>query len=223
MVHQYKLIYYNGRGRGEPARLLFEYAGVKYEDHRVEDETWPTVKPSMPFGQLPVLEIDGKVMIAQSKAIYRFLGNEFNLVPKDHIEAARADMLVDANDDVKERYTPWYYEEDPAKKEEIWKKLETEHIAPFLDRYEKFLTSTGTGYFVNKTITWADIFLFNFFSRCKIQEPTFVQKSSQIDGIHWEDRQGTQDQGLVGETSTNWILKFLWSACWVYSTWIMSK
>jgi len=180
MVHQYKLTYFNGRGRGEPARLLFEYAGVKYEDRRVEHATWPTVKPSTPFGQLPILEIDGKVTIGQSKTIYRYLGKEFNLVPNDHIEAARADMLVDANDDVTRHYDPWWYEQDPAKKQEIWKKLETEHIAPFLDRYEKFLTSTGTGYFVNKTITWADIFLFDYFHDTKSKSPHLFKSHPKL-------------------------------------------
>jgi len=180
MVHQYKLTYFNGRGRGEPARLLFEYAGVKYEDNRIEDAIWPALKPSTPFGQLPVLEIDGKVMIAQAKAICRYLGHEFNLVPKDHIEAARADMLVDGNGDVTTHYDLWYYEEDPVKKPEVWKKLETEHIVPFADRCEKFLTSTGTGYFVNKTITWADIFLFDFYHDAKSKTPHLFKSHPKL-------------------------------------------
>jgi hypothetical protein len=33
----------------------------------------------MPFGQLPVLQIDGSVKIAQSMAIARFLAREFSL------------------------------------------------------------------------------------------------------------------------------------------------
>jgi len=180
MVHQYKLTYFNGRGRGEAARLLFEYAGVKYEDNRVEGAAWAALKPSTPFGQVPILEIDGKTTIAQSKAIFRYLGNEFNLVPKDHIEAARADMLVDGYDDVMKNFVPWFMEKDPAKKQEIWKKLETEHIAPFLDRYEKFLASTGTGYFINKTITWADIFLFDVFHNTKTKSPHLFESHPKL-------------------------------------------
>ena len=44
-----KLIYFNGRGRGEPARLILAQAGVEYEDERIEFEDWPALKPSKMF------------------------------------------------------------------------------------------------------------------------------------------------------------------------------
>jgi glutathione S-transferase len=168
MVHQYKLIYFNGRGRAEPARLIFAYAGVNYNDHRLEGAEWPALKSKTPFGQLPILDIDnGKVVLSQSKAIARYLGNEFNLVPKDHIQAAKADMYVDGYDDVQKHFVPWFQEKDPAKKKELWQKLETEHIAPFLKMYEKFLVDNGTGYFVSNSVTWADLFLFDALHKTK--------------------------------------------------------
>jgi glutathione S-transferase len=179
MVHQYKLNYFNGRGRGEPARLLFAYADVKYEDHRVEDEgpAWDALKPKMPFKQLPALEIDGgKVIIAQSKAIYRYLAKEFNLVPKDHIQAARADMLVDGQEDVATHYGSWFWDQ----KQELPKKLETEHIAPFLALYEKFLTTNGTGYFVTDSITWADIYLYDVFFNLKNKCPRLFDGHAKL-------------------------------------------
>jgi len=181
MVHQYKLIYFNGRGRAEPARLIFAYAGQNYDDHRMEGAEWPTLKPKTPFGQVPVLDIDnGKVMLSQSKAIARYLGNEFNLVPKDHIQSAKADMYIDGIDDVQKHFVPWFMEKDPAKKNEIWKQLETDHIAPFLKLYEKFLTDNGTGYFVSNSITWADIFLFDLFHNFKNKSPHLFDGHSKL-------------------------------------------
>jgi len=172
MVHQYKLVYFNGRGRAEPARLIFAYAGQKYEDKRLQPADWAALKPKTPFGQLPLLDIDnGKVVLSQSKAIARYLGNEFNLVPKDHIQAAKGDMLVDGLDDLMGKFGPWFREQDPAKKKELWTKLETDEIVPFLKLYEKLLAEGGTTYFTSNNITWADLALFNYIQSTQAKSP----------------------------------------------------
>ena len=44
---QYKLIYFNARGRGELSRLILHYAGVEFEDYRFEMKEWPSIKPSI--------------------------------------------------------------------------------------------------------------------------------------------------------------------------------
>ena len=41
-----KLIYFNGRGKGEAARLILAQANVDYEDVRIEFPDWPALKPS---------------------------------------------------------------------------------------------------------------------------------------------------------------------------------
>ena len=48
---QYKLTYFNIRGRAEVPRLIFAHAGVEYEDHRIKGEEWQALKPS----EYPVL------------------------------------------------------------------------------------------------------------------------------------------------------------------------
>jgi glutathione S-transferase len=42
---QYKLVYFNGRGRAETLRYMLAYAGVEFEDARVTHQYWPTIKP----------------------------------------------------------------------------------------------------------------------------------------------------------------------------------
>ena len=62
--------------------MLFAAAGAKYDDCRLPSAyagtpgnqsllKWPDFKPHVPYGQLPVLEVNG-VFIAQSAAIARF-------------------------------------------------------------------------------------------------------------------------------------------------------
>jgi len=39
-MSSYKLYYFNARAGGEPIRIIFAQAGVKYEDVRFEREEW---------------------------------------------------------------------------------------------------------------------------------------------------------------------------------------
>ena len=59
----------------------------------------PSLKPSLPFGQLPVLEIDG-VTIGQSMAIARFLANEYGIAGSSNLVKAQVDEVVDVINDV---------------------------------------------------------------------------------------------------------------------------
>ncbi|XP_025146190.1 hematopoietic prostaglandin D synthase isoform X2 [Bubalus bubalis] len=43
----YKLIYFNMRGRAEIIRYIFAYLDIKYEDHRIEQADWPEIKSNL--------------------------------------------------------------------------------------------------------------------------------------------------------------------------------
>ena len=69
---EYKLYYFDIRGRAEIIRLLFATAGKKYEDVRFPMDKWPEYKSKSLFGQAPFIEIieGGKSFtMAQSIAI----------------------------------------------------------------------------------------------------------------------------------------------------------
>ena len=77
---QYKLLYFNGRGRAEYLRLIFAAANQKYEDARIEMSECPKYKASTPFEQIPILEIrDGAnlTVLSQSNAIGEYLFKKF--------------------------------------------------------------------------------------------------------------------------------------------------
>lgn len=54
----------------------------------------------MPYGMLPVLEINGKT-IAQSNAVARYLARKYGLAGKDEWESMICDVLVDTLSDLK--------------------------------------------------------------------------------------------------------------------------
>lgn len=61
---EYKLYYFNFKGRAETIRLLFAAAGQKYEDIRFEHDNWPEFKAKSPFGECPYLEVvDGSNVV----------------------------------------------------------------------------------------------------------------------------------------------------------------
>ena len=54
----------------------------------------------MPFGQVPVLEVDGK-KVCQSVAISRYLAKQFGIAGKNDWEALEIDVTVDTIHDLR--------------------------------------------------------------------------------------------------------------------------
>jgi len=155
MAHKYKLTYFNFHGRGECARMLFALAGVEYEDHRIEwaGDAWKEFKPKTPFGQLPLLEVDGKVF-CQSVAIARYLGNKFGFTGKTDLDKLQADMIVDCIVDLCNQLGAIGEERDETKKQELWKAFEPK-LDKHLENLEMMLAANngGNGFFVGDSIT----------------------------------------------------------------------
>ena len=82
-----KLTYFDIEGAAEPVRLALALAGQEYEDERINFPDWAGLKPKMPHGQLPVMQIDGGDMKTQSGAMIRWVGHECSktLYPLDKI------------------------------------------------------------------------------------------------------------------------------------------
>ncbi|CAL8110920.1 unnamed protein product [Orchesella dallaii] len=158
MAPQYKLRYFNMRAAAEPIRLIFAHANVEYEDIRVAREDWPELKPSMPWGQMPVLEIDG-VYLAQSVAICRYLARKYNLIGETELDAAKCDEYVDAIMDMRQDAGKFFREQDAAKKEELKQQIVGETVPKYLEKFNKILTQSDSGFLVGKKLTYADIFV----------------------------------------------------------------
>merc|ERR550534_739627 len=92
------------------------------------------MKSRTPFGQVPVLEVDG-VQLAQSQAIGRYLAGRHS-----------------------------YTEKDPEKQKEFNAKYVNDILGPHIKKLEETLAKNGSGYLVGSDITWADLAYFNFFT-----------------------------------------------------------
>jgi len=158
----YKLTYFNVRARAEVIRLIFAAAGVEYEDVRITRDQWPALKPETPFGQLPMLEVDGQ-KLSQSIACARYLARKFNLAGKTEMDQARGDMLIDCFIDSIEPLIKFFKEADETKKAEVKKKYVEEQLPAYLTSLEALLSANhgGDKFFVGDELTWIDLAFLN--------------------------------------------------------------
>merc|ERR1712054_116860 len=138
-----KLTYFNLRARGEPCRLLLAYGGIKYEDERIPPpweptSTWGSLKPTTPFGQLPILKWDGEIL-CQSMACARFIAREVGLAGNTNLESAQVDEIIDVIQDLINAGVKLYF----AKDEEGMKKHKEVTVPTALGQLEKKLESRG--------------------------------------------------------------------------------
>jgi glutathione S-transferase len=102
-----RLIYFDAPvSRGEECRLALHCAGVEFEDVRVPRPDWPALKPTAPFGSMPILELPGRPPLAQANAILVYIGREYGLHPGDHFEAARHEAVMGHVEDLRAAVGP---------------------------------------------------------------------------------------------------------------------
>src|SRR5260221_10901716 len=112
-----KLTYFDAPvSRGEECRLAFSIAGADFEDNRVKNTDWGTLKPKTPFGSLPTLEYAGHPVLAQSNALLVLIGRRHGVHPKDDFEAARHEAILQYAEDLRGKIAPTLRMTDEAEK-----------------------------------------------------------------------------------------------------------
>jgi prostaglandin-H2 D-isomerase / glutathione transferase len=135
-----KLTYFDAPvSRGEECRLALHLAGVDFEDVRLKREDWAGLKPQTPFGGLPLLEMPGKPVLAQSNAILVFIGRRHGLHPKDDFEAARHESVMHFVEDLRTTVSATLRIEDPAEKKRAREALAANTIPAWGARAEKLI------------------------------------------------------------------------------------
>jgi glutathione S-transferase len=135
-----KLTYFDAAAsRGEECRLALCVAGVDFEDVRIKREAWPALKPTTPFGGLPLLEMPGKPALAESNAILVYIGRLYDLHPADPFEAARHEAFMSQVEVLRATVGPTLRITDPAAKKTAREELAATFLPSWGERIEKQL------------------------------------------------------------------------------------
>lgn len=152
--------------RAEVSRLALHLGGVEFEDKRIDFKTFKE-SGKAPFGQAPILEVDGKV-ISQTGAIARYCGKQGGFYPRDDdFAAAKIDELIDTATDITSCIGPTMRMEE-AEKLEARKKLVADKLPMYFSALEGIMKANGsTGFFVGNKMTIADLAMWRLFGWIK--------------------------------------------------------
>jgi len=135
-----KLTYFDAPvSRGEECRLALHVAGVDFEDVRLKREDWAALKPNTPFGGLPLLEMPGHPVLAQSNAILVLVGRRHGLHPKDDFEAARHEAMMCCVEDLRAQVSPTIRIADETEKKKVREALVASYLPTWGANVEKQL------------------------------------------------------------------------------------
>lgn len=155
----YTLTYFDiDGGRGDPIRLAFHIASIPLEDRRIGFEQFAQLKPTLPFGVIPVLEIDGQP-VTQSNAILRYIGKQADLYPTDPVQALYCDEAMDALEDTTHFVVQTFGLEGEALKT-ARENLAQGKLKAYLAGLQALLERGGGEYFADGRLTVADLKVF---------------------------------------------------------------
>lgn len=95
------------------------------------------MKPSTPFGSVPVYEIPGKPPLAHSNAILGLIGRSHGLHPKDDFEAARHEGMMSHVEDMRHHVSPTIRITDPTEKQKAREALAATYLPTWAGYAEK--------------------------------------------------------------------------------------
>ena len=193
-----KLTYFDLRARAEPCRLLLAYGGLQYDDERIpasldlfyflhsgniqefdnkfSNTRWGAVKPTMPYGQLPVLQWDDQV-ICQSMACARFIAREVGLAGNTSLESAQVDEVIDVIQDLINAEVKLFFTKDKSG----LKKHAEVTVLTALKQLETKLTSRGGQFFVGNNLTWADLHTFMYI--CDLPDKSVLKSFPKLSNL----------------------------------------
>uniref|UniRef100_A0A8C2Z415 glutathione transferase n=2 Tax=Cyclopterus lumpus TaxID=8103 RepID=A0A8C2Z415_CYCLU len=169
-----KLAYWDIRGLAQPARLLLEYTGSKYENKLYvcgeapdfDKSCWLDEKSKLgiDFPNLPYLE-DGDRKIVQSNAIMRYIARKHNLCGETEDEKVRVDFLENQAMDFRIGFAMMCYGDYDKLKPGYLQKL-----PELLKQFSNYLG--GRKWFAGDKITYVDFIMYELLDHQRMFHPT---------------------------------------------------
>lgn len=156
------LTYFDFEGsRGLACRLALSIAGVPFTDIRLDRPQWAELKPSTPFGGLPLFSQNGR-QIAQSTAILRYIGTTHGLHPTDAWRAAEHDAVMQSVEDLRHKMPGTRHMPEDEKRS-----AREEFAAGWLTRWSQTISDQLKGPFLDgDALHVADIKLYVILRAC---------------------------------------------------------
>lgn len=168
-------------GRGETTRLVFIHNDVQFVDHRFPYSEIDEFKKTglAEFGQVPVLEIDGLVLV-QSRSILRYVSQKYGHYPDNIADIYWVESLGDLKEDYYNLAISVIWPND----EEGIQRVYSKHVPVWLQTIESRLirNNNGDGWFVGNSVTRADFEMFEFIWDF-VYKPDKIQKFGFLLGI----------------------------------------
>jgi glutathione S-transferase len=174
----YELFYWPGiQGRGEFVRLVLEESGARYLDvARMPQKDGGGVAAiekvlastgAMPPFAPPVLK-HGRLLIAQTAVICRYLAERHGLVAKDRksrlhadqLQLTLADLVAEAHDTHHPVSGMLYYEDQRPEARRSAAAFVAQRLPKFLGYFERVLARNPRGHLVGRSLSYVDLSMF---------------------------------------------------------------
>ncbi|KAG0224644.1 hypothetical protein BGW42_004968 [Actinomortierella wolfii] len=159
---KYQLHYFKSHGLSIGIRALLIVGGADWSNKFQGPEDWPQVKPTTPYGTLPLLiettESGETITIPEVIAIEQYLANKFGMAGSTEMEKVRIDTAVSFQRGIN---AFWQLRVLYANPEELPKYMEeyfTNQVPKWVAANEKLLIQNGSnGHVVGNKITYGDV------------------------------------------------------------------
>ena len=192
-----ELKYFDIRGKGELARIIFALADVEYTDTRFEITPGTFSSPSfdeakasgdlvMNLARAPVLVTPGGQVFGQSASIERYLCRKLGFMGETDEEGACIDCVAEHCRDVSDAqmrkgFSMFAKDKTEDEKAQLRTEWFEKDMPSMLEKIEEVvkLTSDAEGYAVGKTNSYADVVIFKLLKDCMSSDTESVTKASK--------------------------------------------